>query len=203
MRATTLLSAFFAATLAAAETRLAKVYIEPVSPTPQTPALLAEIEYDAKHPADASVTSYEAPDLSAGANEGPVPKLVRIGIFDPSTSEWTSSVSVASTENFDKGYAPNIILSVDGVSEEVVGAGLKGVRIDAGATRDFGPQAVMRVSVQGKTPELNKPVVLSPEGRKVVQEEKPFWLKYVALILEVPENRGGRGVANVCAGTGG
>ncbi|GJD02053.1 cyclin-dependent protein kinase regulator pho80 [Colletotrichum higginsianum] len=187
MRATTLLSAFFAATLAAAETRLAKVYIEPVSPTPQTPALLAEID----------------PDLSAGANEGPVPKLVRIGIFDPSTSEWTSSVSVASTENFDKGYAPNIILSVDGVSEEVVGAGLKGVRIDAGATRDFGPQAVMRVSVQGKTPELNKPVVLSPEGRKVVQEEKPFWLKYVALILEVPENRGGRGVANVCAGTGG
>ncbi|GJC82316.1 hypothetical protein ColLi_05154 [Colletotrichum liriopes] len=191
MRATTLLSALFAATLAAAETRLAKVYIEPVSPTPQTPVLLAEVEYDAKRPADASVTSYEAPDLSAGANDSPAPKLVRIGVFDPSTSEWTSSVSVASTENFDKGYAPNIILSVDGVSGDVVGAGLKGVRIDAGATRDFGPQAVVRVGVQGKTPELNKPVVLSPEGRKVVQEEKPFWQKYVELVPKVPETWAG------------
>ncbi|KAK2047312.1 hypothetical protein LZ31DRAFT_551389 [Colletotrichum somersetense] len=194
MRATTLLSALFASTLAVAETRLAKVYIEPVSPTPQTPALLAEVEYEAKRPADASVTSYEAPDLGAGANDSPTPKLVRIGVFDPSTSEWTSSVSVASTENFAKGYAPNIILNVDGVSGDVVGAGLKGVRIDAGATRDFGPQAVVRVGVQGKTPDLNKPIVLSPEGKKVAQEEKPLWLKYwwvIAIIVLMTVTGGG------------
>ncbi|KXH48200.1 hypothetical protein CSAL01_11836 [Colletotrichum salicis] len=184
MRATTILSALFAATLAAAETRLAKVYIEPVTlASQQKPTLLAEVEYDTKRPAEASVTSFEAPEL---ADYPAATKLVRVGVYDPATAQWTSSVSVASTENFAKGYQPNVVLSVDGASGEVVSAGVKGVRVDAGATRDFGPQAVVRVAGQGKTPELNKPVVLSPEGRKVVQEEKPFWQKYVAVAVPSP-----------------
>ncbi|OHE91015.1 hypothetical protein CORC01_13696 [Colletotrichum orchidophilum] len=193
MRATTILSALFATTLAAAETRLAKVYIEPVSLTTQKPALLAEIEYDTKRPAEASITSFEAPEIAdypAGA------KLVRVGVYDSATAQWTSGVSVASTENFAKGYQPNIILSVDGASGEVVGAGVKGVRVDAGATRDFGPQAVVKVAAPGKTPELNKPVVLSPEGRKVVQEEKPFWQKYwwlIAIVVLMIVTGGGDG----------
>lgn len=197
MRATTILSALFAATLAAAETRLAKVYIEPVSlATNQKPTLLAEVEYDMKRPAEASVTSFEAPEL---ADYPAATKLVRVGVYDAATAQWTSSVSVASTENFAKGYQPIIVLSVDGASGEVVGAGVKGVRVDAGATRDFGPQAVVRVAGQGKTPELNKPVVLSPEGRKVVQEEKPFWQKYVAVPL--PRSRSLRFWVNLLTST--
>ncbi|WYZ37518.1 hypothetical protein EsH8_II_001024 [Colletotrichum jinshuiense] len=190
MRATTFLSALFAATLAAAETRLAKVYIEPVSLSAQKPLLLAEVEYDIKRPSESSVTSFELPEL---ADE--TAKLVRVGIYDPATARWTSSVSVASTENFAKGYSPNIILSVD-ASGEVVGAGLKGVRIDAGATRDFGPQAVLKVATQGKTPDLNKPIVLSPEGRKVVQEEKSLLQKYwwvLAIVVLMTVTGGGDG----------
>ncbi|OLN95411.1 hypothetical protein CCHL11_04724 [Colletotrichum chlorophyti] len=190
MRATTFLSALFAATLAAAETRQANIYIEPVSLTPQKPALLAEVEYDAKRPAESTVTSFEFPEL-----DGTSAKLVRVGVYDATTARWTSSVSVASTENFAKGYSPNIILNVD-TEGAVVGAGLKGVSIDAGATRDFGPQAVVRVAARGKTPELNKPVVLSPEGRKVVEEEKTFFQKYwwlIAIVVLMTITGGGDG----------
>lgn len=180
MRATSFLSALFAATLAAAaEARLAKIYVEPVSlAASKSPSFLAEVEYDAKQPAEATVSSFEFPELPEDGA-----KLVRVGVYDTATKQWTSSVSVASMENFAKGYQLNILLSVD-AEGNVVGAGLKGVRIDAGATRDFGPQAVVRVTGQGKTPELNKPVVLSPEGRKVVQEEKTLFQKYA-----IPHNR--------------
>lgn len=62
----------------------------------------------------------------------------------------------------------------------MLGASVKGVKIDAGHTRDFGPQAVVVVQGAGKQPDLNKPVVLSPEGRKVQPEaEKSFLQKYV------------------------
>lgn len=177
MRATTLLSALLAATVAAAaEARLAKIYIEPVSlAASKAPVPLAEVEYDVKNPTEATVASFELPELPEDGA-----KLVRVGVYDPAAAQWTSSVSVASTENFAKGYQPNILLNVD-ADGNVVGAGLKGVRVDAGVTRDFGPQAVVTVTRQGKTPELNKPIVLSPEGKKVVQEEKTLFQKYVAL----------------------
>lgn len=56
---------------------------------------------------------------------------------------------------------------------------MRGVKIDAGHTRDFGPQALVVVTSAGKQPDLNKPVVLSPEGRKVQPEaEKSFLQKY-------------------------
>ncbi|KAF6821305.1 hypothetical protein CSOJ01_00311 [Colletotrichum sojae] len=193
MRATTLLSAFFAATVAAAaEARLAKIYIEPVSlaASKAAPVLLAEVEYDATNPSEATVASFELPELPEDGA-----KLVRVGVYDPTAAQWTSSVSVASTENFAKGYSPNILLSVD-ADGNVIGAGLKGVMVDAGVTRDFGPQAVVRVARQGKTPELNKPIVLSPEGKKVVQEEKTLFQKYwwlIAIVVLMTVTGGGDG----------
>ncbi|TDZ66038.1 hypothetical protein CTRI78_v003313 [Colletotrichum trifolii] len=182
-------SALLAASLvAAAEARLAKIYVEPVAlSTSGAPSLLAEVEYDARQPTEASVSNYEPPEIEDGA------KLVRVGVYDPAAKAWTSSVSVASTGNFAKGYAPNILVSVD-AEGNVIGAGLKGVRIDAGATRDFGPKAVVTVAGKGKTPELNKPVVLSPEGRKVVQEEKTLFQKYwwvIAIVVLMTVTGGG------------
>lgn len=79
-------------------------------------------------------------------------------------------------DNFGKGYSPTLILSVD-QKGDAFGAALKGVRIDAGQTRDFGPQALLLVTEPGKQPELNKPIVLSPEGKTVVPEEKSFFQK--------------------------
>ncbi|KAI1805724.1 hypothetical protein F4811DRAFT_514092 [Daldinia bambusicola] len=163
---------------AASADRTAAIYIQPVtasSPVP-APAPLAEIRYDSAAAApEASIVSYEAPELPEGA------QLVRVGVYDAAGKRWASSTSVASVDNFGKGYSPTLILSVDQAGEPF-GAALKGVRIDAGQTRDFGPQAMLLVTEPGRQPELNKPIVLSPEGTTVVPEEKTFFQKYWWLI---------------------
>lgn len=171
----TLVSAVLVATLASAESKSASIYIQPVVSGHNPPSLIAEVQYDTANlditAPTAEVTSYEAPDLPDGAS------LVRIGIYDTAKSQWASSTSVASVDNFSKGYSPHFMVSVDGKGEAVLGASVRGVRIDAGQTRDFGPQALVLVSTQGKQPELNKPIVLSPEGKKVVVEEKSMLQK--------------------------
>lgn len=201
MRFTSLAITLLSAALAAnAESRAAPIYIQPIT-TPssqqQPPTLLAEVQYDTLSPSTAEITNYEPPSLP-----DPTPKLLRIGIYDPSTSRWTSSTTVTSAENFSKGYAPHFVVTVDGKGD-ILGASVRGVKIDAGHTRDFGPQALVVVTSAGKQPDLNKPVVLSPEGRKVQPEaEKTFLQKYVYLGGRVVTRRW---FANVllCAGIGG
>ncbi|KAH7040507.1 uncharacterized protein B0I36DRAFT_310842 [Microdochium trichocladiopsis] len=204
--------------------RKANVYIQPVATTSGAapPQLLAEIQYDpffdaasgsaastrdASTNAAASILSYEAPEFDAdgddddsgGSGGGTLrkPKLLRIGVWDPSTATWASSTSVASAENFGKGYSPQIMLSVDARSGDVVGAALRGVRIDAGQTRDFGPKAVLLVDSPGKQPDLNKPVVLAPNGKKVepVPEktllQKYWWVLAAGVLLAM--SGGGEG----------
>ncbi|KAI0601842.1 hypothetical protein F4775DRAFT_589153 [Biscogniauxia sp. FL1348] len=178
MKLTTLfpgLVALSLASLASADGQTAAIYIQTVTQSPSAPAPLAEIHYDLAAAAEAEVVSYEAPELPEDA------KLVRIGVYNPSAKKWESSTSVASVENFSKGYSPMVILSVD-QKGAVVGAALRGVGIDAGQTRDFGPQALVLTTQPGKQPDLNKPVVLSPEGKTVVPEEKTFLQKYWWLI---------------------
>lgn len=166
-----------AASVVVAEARTANVYIQPLGSS-SAPALLAGLTYDSSAPdtaSSASVASYEAPDLPEST------ELVRVGIYDTNRKKWTGSTSVASAENFAKGYSPHFVLSVDGTSGEevVLGASIRGVRIDAGQTRDFGPQASLLLTSRGKQPDLNKPIVLSPEGKKVEKEEKTFLQKFV------------------------
>ncbi|CAN8103398.1 unnamed protein product [Discula destructiva] len=196
MRFFTLASAALAALpLIAAEPHNAQIYIQPVG-SATAPVPLAEVTYDITAPDTAAmVTSYEAPELPETAS------LVRIGLYDARAKTWTGSTSVASVRNFGKGYSPHFLLSVaattkaeggGGEEEEkkkkkeeeeeavtVLGASLRGVRIDAGQTRDFGPQARLVVAGRGKQPELNRPVVLSPDGKKMEKEpEKTFLQKY-------------------------
>lgn len=173
------LAALALASLASADERTAAVYIQPISSSQASaaPIPLAEIRYDTSAAAsDAEVASYEAPELPEDAG------LVRVGVYDPAAKRWVSSVSVASVDNFSKGYSPTLVLSVNTDGSEVLGATLKGVRIDAGQTRDFGPQALVLVTKPGKQPELNKPVVLSPEGAQAVPEEKSLLQRYVLLL---------------------
>lgn len=199
MRLFTLASAVLAASaFVSADPQTAQVYIQAVGSS-SAPVPLAEITYDITTPETAtSVTSYEAPELPESAS------LVRIGLYDSRAKKWTGSTSVASVENFGKGYSPHFLLSVDatkaagtgteGEGVTVLGASLRGVRIDAGQTRDFGPQAKLVMTGRGKQPELNKPVVLSPEGKKVEkEEEKTFLQKFVWRSLPVI------GVILICA----
>lgn len=173
MRFTTLITAFCAATLTSADQRTVQVYIQPVHASISKPAPLAEIAYDTVALSTSSIVSYEAPDIPEAAT------LVRIGLYDTKLARWLAGTTVAAADNFSKGFAPNVVLSVD-THGEVLSAAVKGVRIDAGQTRDFGPKAVVLPESPGKQPELNKPVVLSPTGQKVVPEaEKTFLQKYV------------------------
>ena len=196
MRPTTLLSALAAAAAVAADTRTAKVYVQPVAATPSSPhppALLAEIAYDPLALSPAAMLSYEAPDLPEDA------ALVRIGLYDDEAGRWISGTTAASVDNFAKGYSPNIMLTVDATpaapaaadaddadaatplmvgTGDVVSVACKGVAIDAGQTRDFGPQVVVLPEARGAQPVLNEPVVLSREGGRVQPEQdKTFFQK--------------------------
>jgi hypothetical protein len=201
MRLPALLSALLAgaATVALASeesTRTAAIYIQPLADPSTPPSLLAEVaipdidppssstpnpQEDDNGPTTVEVLSYAAPELPDD-EDSTTPNhhnnnLVRIGIYSPSTRTWLSSTSVASTANFAKGYAPHFAVTVDG-DGAYVGVVCRGVAIDAGVTRDFGPQAVVLRTAPGAQPALGKPVVLSPEGRKVEEgAEKSFLQK--------------------------
>lgn len=172
MKPLLLLVALLHAALVRADGRIAPIFIQPISTSETAPSLLAEIQFDTAGSTSApEVISYEVPAFPDGA------RLARVGIYNSDAGTWASSTSVMSLENFDKGYAPHFTVSID-VSGKYLGASLRGVRIDAGQTRDFGPQAAVVVTAPGKQPELNKPVILSPEGKKIVPEEKSFLQKY-------------------------
>ncbi|KAK5661532.1 hypothetical protein OQA88_11436 [Cercophora sp. LCS_1] len=178
MRLTTLISAISAGAITCAAISV-PIYIQPVTVPETAPALLAEIAYDAPEdplaiPAavQPEVASYEPPELPEEA------RLVRIGVYNSKAKHWESSTTVLSVDNFSKGYSPHFVLNLDANGKDILGVSCRGVRVDAGYTRDFGPQAALTVAGPGKQPDLNKPVVLSPEGKKVVPEEKTFLQKY-------------------------
>ncbi|KAL1894539.1 hypothetical protein Sste5346_005774 [Sporothrix stenoceras] len=172
------------------DVRAASIYIQPVAAAtaskPQAPALLAEIRYDILDPSTAQVVAYEPPEDGADSQED-ANLLYRVGLYDPKTKQWLAGTSVAAASNFAKGYSPHFVLTVAPPSAtgaaaaawSYLGVSVRGLAIDAGATRDFGPQATVIVASKGATPVLNRPVVLSPEGKKAEPvEEKTFLQKY-------------------------
>ncbi|KYK61168.1 hypothetical protein DCS_02309 [Drechmeria coniospora] len=190
MRLNPLALALAAAACVHAGPRTADVYIQPITPSspPPPPSQLAEISYDLDALSLASVLAYEAPDIPDSAS------LVRIGVYDANAKQWTSGTTAASVDNFSKGYSPNILLSVDSTGD-VLSVSCKGVQIDAGQTRDFGPKAIVLTQERGAQPTLNKPVVLSPEGKKMEPEqEKTFLQKYwwmIAIAVFIALSGGG------------
>ena len=220
MKLQSLLAAVLAATAnlasgsASENDRVASIFIQPVSSPDTSPTLLAELAVPkiestssssdsttSSSTTPAEVLSYEAPDLSDSESQQQQ-QLLRIGVYDPTTKRWTSPTSVMSAANFAKGYAPHFVLS-EGGDGSYLGVVCRGVAIDAGHTRDFGPQAVVVRTAAGAQPALGKPVVLNPEGRKVEEVgEKTFFQKYVYLSFVI--TAGGDEDANVLlAGTGG
>lgn len=175
--------------------RAASIYIQPVAAAaaskPRAPALLAEIRYDVLDPSTAQVVAYEPPEDGADASqEEDADLLYRVGLYDPKTKQWLAGTSVAAASNFAKGYSPHFVLTVAppasasaaaaaaAAAWSYLGVSVRGLAIDAGATRDFGPQATVVVASKGAIPVLNRPVVLSPEGKKAEPtEEKTFLQK--------------------------
>ncbi|KAK4181099.1 hypothetical protein QBC36DRAFT_128973 [Triangularia setosa] len=163
--------------------RVAPIYIQPISSTSTSPpVLLAELNYHSPTTNDedsptSSVLSYEPPEF------GPEIKLARVGVYDHASNRWVSSASVVSVGNFGQGYQPQFVLNLDEKGEEPIGVVVRGVRVDAGQTRNFGPKVVVVGMERGKQPGLGKPVVLSAEGKKVEVEERSFLQKYWWAIL--------------------
>lgn len=145
------------------------VYIQPVdTSSPASP--LAEIKYNPST-LDAELVSFEAPEFADDT------KLVRIGVYDTATSTWKSSTSMTSSDTFSRGFRPTLVLSLD-AQGGVLGVTCKSGKIDAGQTRDFAPKVTVRKMAKAKQPELNRPVVLSKEGKLEEPEpEKTFLQK--------------------------
>ncbi|KFY46846.1 hypothetical protein V494_00302 [Pseudogymnoascus sp. VKM F-4513 (FW-928)] len=147
------------------------VSIQPIDASTSSIDPLAHIQYDPTT-LEAVIASYDSPDVAPGAG------LARVGVYDKATKAWASSTSILSMENFTKGYAPVITLSL-GPGGDVIGVSCKSEKIDAGHTRDFGPKVTVRRTADGKTPSLNRPIALSKEGKVEKEEpEKTFMQKY-------------------------
>lgn len=132
------------------------IYIQSIESV-SSPIPLAEIKYNPST-LDVQLADFFAPALS------PESKLVRIGVYDATTSTWKSSTSMTSADTFSKGFRPTLVLSLD-TQGGVLGVTCKSGKVDAGQMRDFGPKVKLLKMVKGKVPELNRPVVLSPEGK--------------------------------------
>lgn len=171
MRLLSLSLAFFAqCLLASSETMLldaTTIYIQPLDAS--TPTVLAEVHYNPST-LSAEISSFDPPELS------PSTKHLRIGVYDPSTSKWKSSTSLTSAESFAKGYRPTLVMTID-CEGVVLGVSVSSGKIDAGATRDFAPKLLVKKMGRSKGPELNKPVVLSPEGKLAVPEPEKSMLQ--------------------------
>jgi hypothetical protein len=147
-----------------------------------SPVTLASIRYDPSTLV-AEIDSFEAPEISPDSN------LVRLGVYSPSSKSWATSTTVTSSESFAQGYVPIFVLSLD-ANGDVLSVSVKSGLADAGQTRDFGPKVKVVKMAKGKTPELNRPVVLSPEGK--LKEEEPektllqkYWWVGLGLVMLV------------------
>lgn len=137
------------------------VYIQPLSAS--LPVPLASISYNPST-LSATLLSFEAPDFPTDSN------LARIGIYDPDTASWRSATTVTSARTFARGFRPTIVLSLD-ANGNVLGAACKSAPVDAGQTRDFAPGVKVVGRKVAGGPELNRPVVLTKEGK--VEEAVP------------------------------
>lgn len=150
---------------------------------------LAEVGYNPST-LSAEILSFDSPELL------PDTKLLRIGVYDTATSIWKSSTSITSVESFAKGYSPTLVLSLD-AQGGLIGVACKSAKIDAGQTRDFGPKIAVSKMGEGKLPQLNRPVVLSPEGKleEPVPEktmlQKYWWVLLGGVMLLMTASGGG------------
>lgn len=178
-----LLILFAAPTLAAADST-ATIYVWPLS-APSPTSFATVVLSNAQTPPTAEVKSFQLPSVPPSKDD-----LVRVGLYDPSTKQWTGTVTAASS--FADGLRRKLTLHVDDNGDAYQAAlsaytlpgksktkdGKKGEKKDAKKKKDVKRDAenVLEVEViptkPGAQPILNKPVVLNAEGKVPQPEEK-------------------------------
>ena len=145
-----LCSVTFAERQTSNEERTATISLQPLLPIPPPPSVLATVSYNPST-LSASLTSFEPPILPDDDS------LLRISLSSSQSSTLTSA------QTFQKGYRPIFLLSLNAAGD-IISVSVKGERIDAGQTRDFGPKIVVKGMELARGPVLNRPVVLK-EGK--------------------------------------
>ena len=136
--------------------------------TESKPQVLAEVAYD---PNSLTASAKKYSQLPPGASGD----MVRVGLYDPRTTDWTGIVTSGS--HFDDGKAKTLVLHLDheghpfhvGFGASTLSREKQGERKKSGASE--GLEVVVKAPAQGPQPHLNKPVVLSADGK--ADEKEP------------------------------
>jgi hypothetical protein len=145
-----------------APNRKVTVYAWPLSA--KSPTALAQISYTDS--SSAHIDSYTAPK-AVTADE-----IVRVGLYDKSTKHWTGVATTA--QSFEPGRSHKITLHVD-AKKDVYHVGFSATAAQDGAQTDAVVQ-VLEIA-EGPQPVLNKPVVVSEDGKVPQKEEEKSFLQ--------------------------
>lgn len=149
-----------------------------------SPQELATISYNEDSSSTATISNYKAPKVAVTSAD--TPDLVRVGLYDPSTKEWRGVVTSATS--FDPKYQQQLSLHIDpeGAPWHVAFSAYpkpkpvpKARR--AGEQVEVVPQVITEIVTPkpGPTPHLNKPILLSKDGKVEEKEpEKTFLQKF-------------------------
>lgn len=146
-------------------------------PLDGTPQQLAEVSVNTST-STAAVKSYTPPASLSGVN---VP--VRVGFYYPTASNWHGVIT--SSASFDSSSQPKLVLHTDG-ADEVYHLGFEAESRPTGpSSTNWNAGSTLLVEIKktklGPTPHLNKPIVLSPDGKLPEKEqEKTFLQKCVS-----------------------
>ncbi|KAI9695252.1 MAG: hypothetical protein M1820_008771 [Bogoriella megaspora] len=166
--------------LAEADQKSITVYAYPTSASKPHP--LAEISYNPQS-LSATAKNYRSPALNSPE------ELVRVGLLDSKTSEWTGIVAAGS--NFAEGHSRTLVLHLDvdgrpfhvsfsaAPSLEDQSKASAGGKAKKKTNKSEALNVVVKPMAQGPQPHLNRPVVLNAEGKVDEKEpEKTFLQKY-------------------------
>ena len=170
-----LLSATFAQSesLPSGSARTTTVYAWPLS---SPPSKLAEIEYSPEE-RSASVLSYTPPTSYSNNAVG----LVGIGLYNSSTKTWLGT-TVTSAASFEPGCQGTISLHVNaegGVWRAAFHASRRGASLNQNGRdiRDEKPRVEILRPAAAPQPQLNRAVVLSPDGKVPEKEVERTFLQ--------------------------
>jgi hypothetical protein len=143
---------------------------------------LAKLSYNSE---TATVLSYKVPALPAGE------EIVRIGFHHPKTGSWSGIATAASNFADGKDKTLQLLLNEQG---DVYHIGFKSSKLPSsskgGSKKDDMSVEVVPMKA-GATVHLNKPILLTAEGKVEGQpEEKTFLQKYVQIrsILDIHDD---------------
>lgn len=172
---TLLLSSLALATAATFSPSTATIYAWPLSA--QSPTPLAQVSITS--PIEANLDSYTQPEINTD-------DIIRIGLYDPSSKQWSGVATSAST--LDTSLTKKLILHLDeqgkvwNVGISASKSAQQPAKSKKNEAKQQGEQVIidLRPMKAGPAPILNKPVVLNPDG-KVPQgpekDERSFFQK--------------------------